>query len=248
MDRPENAVDFTRDQLFSSLDFNKKIRPIKRKPIIIGNPDTVYDDDIIDSNNLLFEIHTEHDTISIDKKYWSNKRINGTVGILSGFGTEVSLQMVAASRAHKMPGGATGFSVLFINGPNLNLLGTREPEIYGKQTLTAIFGDMKLRHPELEFHVMQSNAEHDLINAIHSARDKFDAIVINAGAYTHTSVAIYDALKNFDDIIIEVHISNPHQREEFRHRSFISPAAQGMIAGFGAKCYELALMGIASKL
>ncbi len=248
IDRPEAAVEHTKEALSKSLAFNAKIRPMKRKPIIIGNPADIYDAEAFKSFGLCTEIHTEHDVSTVDKKFWSNARIEGSVGVLSGFGADVSLQIAAAARVRKLPSGAKGFSVLFINGPNLNLLGTREPKIYGNQTLTAIFGGMRVRHPDLEIEAIQSNFEGEIVNAIQEARDKFDAIVINAGAYTHTSIAIHDALRNFDDIIIEVHISNPHQREEFRHRSYISPVAHGLIAGFGPKCYELALMGIVSKL
>ena len=206
IDRPDEAVEYTNEGL------RKKHISAKWAAKVVGNPAVEFDGQKIDSRNCLYEIYSEHDRSTIDKKLWSNNLIVGNVGVLSGFGTDVSLQIVAAARPKTLPGGAKGFSVLFINGPNLNLLGTRQPEIYGKQTLTAIFGGMRKRHPELEVEVMQSNSEGAIVDIIHSAQDRYDAIVINAGAYTHTSIAIHDALKNFDDIIIEVHISNPHQR------------------------------------
>lgn len=133
--------------------------------------------------------------------------------------------------------------VLVLNGPNLNMLGVREPEIYGSDTLADIettCQEYAAKHGfALEFR--QSNVEGELVTWIQEARESADAIVINAGAFTHTSVALLDALSIFDKPVIELHLSNVFAREEFRHRSYISPAASGIICGFGASGYELAL-------
>ena len=140
--------------------------------------------------------------------------------------------------------------VYVLNGPNLNLLGQREPQIYGAETLfdieracVALASELKL---ELRFH--QSNREYELIDWIHEAREVAGGIVINPGAFTHTSVAILDALNAFDAPVFEVHISNVHKREEFRHRSFVSLRADGVIAGLGVQGYLLALRRIAALL
>ena len=137
--------------------------------------------------------------------------------------------------------------VYVLNGPNLNLLGKRQPHIYGLETLAdverdcrALATEMKL---ELRFH--QSNREYELIDWIHEAREIAGGIVMNPAAFTHTSVAILDALNTFDAPMIEIHISNVHKREEFRHHSFISGRADGVIAGFGTQGYLLALRRIA---
>jgi 3-dehydroquinate dehydratase-2 len=134
-------------------------------------------------------------------------------------------------------------NVLVLNGPNLNLLGLREPEVYGKTTLAQIEGLLRDRGTKLgvEVHCQQSNHEGALIDAIHGARGKFDVILLNAGAYTHTSVALRDAIAGTGIPTIEVHLSNIHAREEFRHRSLIAPVCRGQIAGFGALSYVLAL-------
>lgn len=134
--------------------------------------------------------------------------------------------------------------VLVLHGPNLNLLGTRQPEIYGHQTLADI--DNALREhallEEWDINTLQSNHEGELIDAIHSARlDGSDAIIINPAAYTHTSVAILDALNAFDGKVIEVHLSNVHKRESFRHHSYVSLRADGVIAGLGSQGYHAAL-------
>ena len=133
--------------------------------------------------------------------------------------------------------------IFVLSGPNLNLLGTREPEIYGSTTLQDIHETLKQQaansHVELE--CFQSNMEGDLVNWIQQAGQDAQAIIINAGAYTHTSIAIADAIRSIDIPVIEVHLSNIYQREEFRHHSYISPLAKGVICGFGAKSYELAL-------
>jgi 3-dehydroquinate dehydratase-2 len=137
--------------------------------------------------------------------------------------------------------------VYVLNGPNLNLLGKREPEIYGSETLAdverqcvALAGDLKL---ELRFH--QSNREYELIDWIHEARGTAAGIVINPAAFTHTSVAILDALAAFEGPVVEVHISNVHRREEFRHHSFVSGRAEGVIVGCGTQGYLFGLQRIA---
>lgn len=141
-------------------------------------------------------------------------------------------------------------AVLILNGPNLNLLGTREPEIYGSVTLDDIRRNVESRAMELGLKVdfRQSNTEGELVDWIQSARSTAAAIVINAGAYTHTSIAILDALLASDLPVIEVHLSNIFQREEFRHHSYISQAATGVICGFGAQGYLLALEAAESLL
>ena len=134
--------------------------------------------------------------------------------------------------------------VFVLNGPNLNLLGTREPEIYGSDTLDDIAGmlDDRAQALGLTVDLRQSNHEGHLIDWLHEARSVgAAAVILNAGALTHTSVALYDAIKAITLPVIEVHLSNPHARESFRHKSFVSPVAQGVIAGFGAKGYLLAL-------
>ena len=138
-------------------------------------------------------------------------------------------------------------SILVIHGPNLNLLGTREPEIYGTATLSDYVAQVRTAAQPHGFSVadMQSNSEGDIVNAIHSARGTHDAIIINAGAFTHYSWAIHDALKSFEGTVIEVHISNPGAREEFRHVSVLSTVVNGTIAGFGISGYTLAVAALA---
>ena len=131
--------------------------------------------------------------------------------------------------------------IQIINGPNLNLLGKREPGIYGNQGFEPYLKELQERYPEIEFSYYQSNHEGGLIDKIHEVGFTFDGIVLNAGAYTHTSVALHDALKAVPCPAIEVHISNVHQREEFRHKSFISAACKGVICGFGLDSYRLAV-------
>ena len=133
--------------------------------------------------------------------------------------------------------------ILILNGPNLNLLGTREPEIYGAETLAQIEDACAARAGELDLTIdcRQSNSEGDLVDWIQEGGRDFDAIILNAGGYTHTSVAILDALKGCGVPVIEVHLSNIYQREEFRHNSYVSRAARGIIAGFGSHGYLLAL-------
>ena len=140
--------------------------------------------------------------------------------------------------------------VYIINGPNLNKLGAREPEKYGNKTLEdlEILCKKKIIEHNLKLDFFQSNSEKNIIEKIHEAQKKGDAILINAAAFTHTSIAIMDALSIFEGPIIEIHITNVHAREEFRHKSFISNLAYGIIAGFGFKSYELAIDAIAEKL
>ena len=138
-------------------------------------------------------------------------------------------------------------SVLVLNGPNLNLLGTRQPDIYGADTLADVEARCRKAADALRLSIefRQSNAEHQLIDWIHEARETAGGIVINPAAFTHTSVAILDALNTCEFPIIEVHISNVHKREEFRHHSYVSLVASGVIAGFGTQGYPLALQRLA---
>jgi 3-dehydroquinate dehydratase II len=140
--------------------------------------------------------------------------------------------------------------VYILNGPNLNLLGTREPDIYGADTLAMVEEKCaaKAKSLGLTLDFRQTNVEGELVNWIHEARLKAKGIIINAGAYTHTSVALHDALKAVGLPTIEVHLSNVYKRESFRHHSYISPAAHGVICGFGPQSYELALDGLSSVL
>ena len=128
-----------------------------------------------------------------------------------------------------------------INGPNLNLLGTREKNIYGNQDFNRYFNSLQLKHKDLDLHYFQSNIEGELIDKIQEVGFDFDGIIINAAAYTHTSVGIGDAIRSITTPVIEVHISNTYSREEFRHKSFLSPHVVGIILGFGLKSYDLAV-------
>lgn len=132
---------------------------------------------------------------------------------------------------------------LLLNGPNLNMLGQREPGIYGQQTLTQIVDDLQQRATQagVKLTAKQSNAEHELIEAIHQAAGQIDRIIFNPGAFTHTSVALRDALLSVAIPFYEVHLSNIHAREAFRQHSYLSDIAQGVICGFGAKGYSFAL-------
>jgi 3-dehydroquinate dehydratase-2 len=140
--------------------------------------------------------------------------------------------------------------VLVLNGPNLNMLGSREPDIYGRTTLADIKRAVTARAAKLKLKATfkQSNVEGEIVTAIQSARKKADGLIINAAAYTHTSVAILDALLACGIPIVEVHLSNIYRREEFRHHSYVSRAATGVICGFGAHGYELALEAMARLL
>ncbi len=131
--------------------------------------------------------------------------------------------------------------IAIINGPNLNLLGKREPSIYGDSSFESFLQVLKDKYPQVEITYFQSNVEGELINKLHEYGFDFEGIILNAGAYTHTSVAIGDAIKSIETPVVEVHISNTYSREEFRHISYISPNAKGVILGFGLQSYELAL-------
>ena len=134
--------------------------------------------------------------------------------------------------------------ISIINGPNLNLLGKREPSIYGDQSFMTYFDLLKVQFPEIIFDYFQSNIEGELINKLHEIGFSADAILLNAGAYTHTSVAIGDAIKAIDSSVIEIHISNTFAREDFRHTSYITPVAKGLIIGFGLDSYRLAVESV----
>ncbi len=158
--------------------------------------------------------------------------------------------------------------ILILNGPNLNLLGRREPGIYGAQTFEAYLDTLRRAYPHVQIDYYQSNHEGDLIDRIHLAgygtdanlsnhlsendgsnsSTPFDGIILNAGAYTHTSIALHDAIKAIPIPVIEVHISNVHLREEFRQHSYISPVAHGIVVGFGIDGYRLALEGLLNML
>ena len=142
----------------------------------------------------------------------------------------------------------TAKPIYVLNGPNLNLLGTREPEIYGRSTLADIEAACAKRAGVLNRSIVfrQSNIEGELVNWLHEAKDKASAVVLNAGAYTHTSIALHDAVKAIGIPVIETHLSNPAAREEFRHVSFIATAARGVIAGFGLHSYLLAIEAAAA--
>lgn len=131
--------------------------------------------------------------------------------------------------------------ILILNGPNLNLLGKREPEVYGNTSFEAYFSLLQQRFEACELSYFQSNHEGSIIDKIHEAGFSYDGIVLNAGAYTHTSVAIHDAIKAVTTPVIEVHISNIHTREEFRHKSMIAAACKGSIVGLGLTSYDLAI-------
>ena len=134
--------------------------------------------------------------------------------------------------------------IQIINGPNLNLLGKREPEIYGSQSFDAYFELLKQSHTSLDLDYYQSNIEGEIINKLHEVGFNYDGIVLNAGGYTHTSVAIGDAVKAIITPVVEVHISNVYSREEFRHISHISSSCVGVISGFGMNSYSLAIEAI----
>ena len=129
--------------------------------------------------------------------------------------------------------------LLILNGPNLNLLGKREPEIYGSETFEQYFETLQKKYSTITIEYFQSNSEGAIIDKLHEVGFSYDGVVLNAGAYTHTSVAIADAISGITTPVVEVHISNVHQRETFRHHSFLSPVCKGVILGFGLKSYEL---------
>lgn len=137
--------------------------------------------------------------------------------------------------------------IQIINGPNLNLLGKRETSVYGTQSFEEFFEELKKRFPKVELHYYQSNVEGEIVNKIHEVGFSFDGIIINAGAYTHTSVAIHDALGGIKTPAVEVHISNIYAREEFRHKSLITSKCTGMLTGFGMEGYALAVQYLLTK-
>ena len=131
--------------------------------------------------------------------------------------------------------------IIIINGPNLNLLGKREPNVYGTDSFEDYFESLQHKYSTIDFSYFQSNIEGEIIDKLHEVGFNYDGIILNAAAYTHTSVGIGDAVKGIETPVVEVHISNVHAREEFRHQSFIAANAKGVIAGFGLKSYELAV-------
>jgi len=138
-------------------------------------------------------------------------------------------------------------TIQIINGPNLNLLGKREPSIYGSESFEDFFETLKKRFPALTLHYYQSNVEGEIVNKLHEVGFSFDGIILNAGAYTHTSVAIHDAIGGIKTPVVEVHISNVYAREEFRHKSLITSKCAGMLTGFGMEGYALALTYLANR-
>ena len=137
--------------------------------------------------------------------------------------------------------------IQIINGPNLNLLGVREPGIYGSESFEVFLPKLQERYPDIEIDYYQSNVEGELINKMQEVGFSCDGIVLNAGAYTHTSIALHDCIRSLRCPVIEVHISNVHQREEFRHKSMISAACKGVICRFGLDSYRLAIEAIKEK-
>ena len=134
--------------------------------------------------------------------------------------------------------------ILIMNGPNLNLLGVREPGIYGNSSFESYLPQLRERYPEVEIEYYQSNVEGEMINKLQEVGFSYDGIVLNAGAYTHTSIALHDCIRSLRCPVVEVHISNVHTREEFRHHSYLSPACKGVICGFGLDSYRLAVEGL----
>ena len=131
--------------------------------------------------------------------------------------------------------------IIIINGPNLNLLGKREPNVYGTNSFEDYFESLQHKYSTIDFFYFQSNIEGEIIDKLHEVGFNYDGIILNAAAYTHTSVGIGDAVKAIETPVVEVHISNVHAREEFRHQSFIAANAKGVIVGFGLKSYEMAV-------
>ncbi|MGN0258013.1 MAG: type II 3-dehydroquinate dehydratase [Bacteroides sp.] len=137
--------------------------------------------------------------------------------------------------------------IQIINGPNINLLGKREPGIYGSTSFEDYLVKLRLRYPQVDIDYYQSNVEGFMIDKIHEVGFSYDGIILNAGAYTHTSIALQDAIRAVTTPVVEVHISNVHSREEFRHRSMISAACKGVILGFGLDSYRLALEALLAQ-
>jgi 3-dehydroquinate dehydratase-2 len=142
------------------------------------------------------------------------------------------------------------WQILVLNGPNLNMLGTREPEVYGSDTLDDILADLRLlaADRDAELRDVQSNSEGALVDALHNARSWADGVIFNPGAYTHTSIALRDAISSIELPVVETHLSNVHAREEFRHTSMLSAVCLGVVGGFGRHSYALALEGIIRHL
>ncbi len=138
--------------------------------------------------------------------------------------------------------------IAIINGPNLNMLGRREPEIYGNKDFETFIGELRSENPDVEIHYGQSNCEGVLIDLLQKENECADGVILNAGAYTHTSIALLDCIRSLQIPVIEVHISNVHAREEFRRHSMISPACLGVICGFGLDSYRLAMMALKRKV
>ena len=137
--------------------------------------------------------------------------------------------------------------ILILNGPNLNLLGRREPEVYGAQSFEIFFQTLTQSFPSAELYYYQSNVEGEIIDKLHEVGFSFDGVILNAGAYTHTSVAIHDAIGAINTPVVEVHISNVYAREEFRHSSLITSKCAGLITGFGLQGYALALIYLLNR-
>lgn len=137
--------------------------------------------------------------------------------------------------------------IIIINGPNLNLLGVREPGIYGSESMESLLPRLRRRYPETEIEYYQSNVEGELINKMQEVGFSYDGIVLNAGAYTHTSIALLDCIRSIKTPVVEVHISNVHNREDFRNHSMISSGCMGVIAGFGLDSYRLAIEALKEK-
>ena len=138
-------------------------------------------------------------------------------------------------------------NILIINGPNLNLLGIREPGIYGKSSFETYLPQLQSKYPDIQIDYYQSNIEGELINKMQEVGFDYDGIILNAGAYTHTSIALQDCIRSLKCPTVEVHISNVHKREEFRHHSYLSPACLGVICGFGLAGYDMAIAGILAQ-
>lgn len=137
--------------------------------------------------------------------------------------------------------------ILILNGPNLNLLGKREPEIYGNSSFEDYFSELQFRFKNTQLEYFQSNIEGEIISKLQEVGFSYDGIILNAAAYTHTSVGIGDAIKAISTPVVEVHISNTHKREDFRHISYISPVAKGVILGFGLQSYDLAIQSFVNS-
>ncbi|MCG9972029.1 type II 3-dehydroquinate dehydratase [Christiangramia crocea] len=137
--------------------------------------------------------------------------------------------------------------LIIINGPNLNLLGKREPETYGHRSFDEYFSELQFKFRNVELSYYQSNIEGELIDKLHESIGEFDGIILNAAAYTHTSVGLGDAVKAINVPVVEVHISNTFSREDFRHKSYISPGAKGVIIGFGLQSYDIAIQSFLDK-